>query len=160
MTESVLLSSIDLQEYLDEHKIPGKIVFLDAMTRTVVQAALALNASPQQIIKSMIFLIDEKPVVAISCNTSPVSKKLVRKHFGVSKRLVRLAKAEDVLCITGYKVGTVPPFGHLEKIRTIMDPSVLESHTVYGGGGDYTSMLRLESAALLEHTQAEIVNIN
>ena len=160
MTESVLLSSIDLQEYLDEHKIPGKIVFLDAMTKTVVQAAVALNASPQQIFKSMVFLIDEKPVIAIICNTSPVNKKLVRKHFAVSNRQVKLAKAPDVLRITGYKAGTVPPFGHVEKLMTIMDPSVLEAHTVYGGGGDYTSMLRIESAALLKHTQAEIVKLN
>jgi prolyl-tRNA editing enzyme YbaK/EbsC (Cys-tRNA(Pro) deacylase) len=160
MTEPVLLSSIDLQEYLDEHQIPGKIVFLDAMTKTVVQAAFALKASPQQIIKSMVFLIDEKPVIAIICNTVPVNKRLVRKYFGVSKRLVRLAKAEDVRLLTGYKVGTVPPFGHLEKIKTIIDPSVLESHTVYGGGGDYTSMIRIESTALLNHTQAEIVRLN
>jgi prolyl-tRNA editing enzyme YbaK/EbsC (Cys-tRNA(Pro) deacylase) len=104
--------------------------------------------------------IDEKPVLVISAGTSPINKKMVRKHFGISKRQLRMAKALEVFETTGYKIGTVPPFGHKVKIETIIDPSVMECHTVYGGGGDTMTMLGIESAALLKHTNAEVVNIS
>ena len=159
MQNEILLSSIHLQEYMDEQGVPGKIVFLDAMTKTVVQAAVALKISPDQIIKSILFIINDEPVIAISIGTRSINKKFLRKHFDASKRQVRLAKGEEIFDITGYKTGTLPPFGHKIKIKTLIDPSVLECHTVFGGGGDLSSMVQIESKILLEHTGAEVVQL-
>ncbi len=160
MLSKNLLSSFDLEDYMEKHGISGKIEVLDASTKTVIQASVALGVSQHQIIKSILFFLDEKTVLVISAGTSPIDKKMVRKHFGVSKRQLRIAKALEVFEFTGYKIGTVPPFGHKEKIKTIIDPSVMECHTVYGGGGDLMTMLGIESAVLLKHTNAEVVKIS
>jgi prolyl-tRNA editing enzyme YbaK/EbsC (Cys-tRNA(Pro) deacylase) len=71
MQSQDLLSSFDLQDYMEKHGISGKIELLDANTNTVVHAAVALNVSQHQIIKSILFFIDEKPVLVISAGTSP-----------------------------------------------------------------------------------------
>ena len=155
-----MLSSLDLQDYLEKHKISGDLKPMDASTETVVKAAVALNISHLQIIKSILFMINEEPVLIISAGTSHINKKLVRKIFGMSKRKVRPAKTDEVLEITGYLIGTVPPLGHKTKLKTIIDPSVMECHTVFGGGGDLMTMLGIESKVLLDHTKAEIINVS
>ena len=160
MSTQKLLSSFDLQDYMDKHSIPGMVESLDLTTNTVVQAAIALNISPQQIIKSLLFIIDDEPVLLISAGISPINKKIVRNHFGVSRKKLRFAKAEEILEITGYRIGTLPPFGHVTKLKTIIDPSVMESHTVYGGGGDPMTMVKVESIIIMEHTNAELVEIS
>ena len=86
MQSQDLLSSFDLQDYMEKHGIPGKIELLDASTKTVVHAAVALNVSHHQIIKSILFFIDEKPILAIEA-------KLADTKF--SPQLRRFRKAVD-----------------------------------------------------------------
>jgi hypothetical protein len=50
----------------------------------------------------------------------------VAKHLGVLRRHVRLATPAEVLESTGYRVGTVPPFGHYTSLRTLVDIGVTE----------------------------------
>ena len=158
-TQNHLYSS-DLKEYMEKNSIPGKIETLGSNTKTVVQAASVLGVSPQQIIKSLLFIIADEPVILISAGTALIDKKAVRKHFKVSKRQLRLAKPEEMVEITGYSVGTMPPLGHKTKLRTIIDPSVMEYPSVYGGGGDTMAMVKIRSEILLEHANAEIMDIS
>jgi hypothetical protein len=65
---------------------------------------------------------------------------------------------EEVLAITGFCVGTVPPFAHRTRLRTLVDAAVLNSgEKVVGGGGDVNTHVVLEASALLEATCGEAV---
>lgn len=160
MTDQKTLTSFDLREYMDKHNVPGELITLELSTKTVVLAATALNVPSQQIIKSLVFIIDDEPVLLISAGTPSVDMKSVRNHFGVSRKKVGFAKWDEMLEITGYAGGTMPHVGHKIKLKTILDPSVMENHEVYGGGGDTNTMMKIKSEVLLEHTNAEIVDIS
>ncbi|NJN95418.1 MAG: YbaK/EbsC family protein [Anaerolineales bacterium] len=73
---------------------------------------------------------------------------------------MKFAGVEQALEITGYIVGSMPPFGHRRKLRTLVDPAIAEFEIIYGGGGDIDAMMRLTSAELLRVTAGEVVGIS
>ena len=47
----------------------------------------------------------------------------------------RLAKPHEVLEITGYTVGGVPPVAHATELQVLMDDTLLRHETVYAAAG-------------------------
>jgi len=146
----------NLQAYLDEHQIPAEIVFPGAPTPTVPAAAEALKVAPDQIVKSVIFLVDDKPFLVYGCGTRRVDPRKLASRLNVSRKRVTLATAEQVLEITGYAVGTVPPIGLKTPMPAFMDPAVQAYDTVYAGGGGMNALLKIASAELQRVSRAEV----
>ena len=115
----------DLSEYMHAHDIPGEILHLSVPTPTVETAAQAVGTSVDQIIKSILFLVDEQPVLAIACGLPSIQRRAIADLYGVGKKRVKLAAAETVLEISGYEVGAMPPFGHRQPLVTLIDTRVL-----------------------------------
>ena len=151
------LTPQDLEMYLTKHQIDGELIHLSVPTPTVETAAEAVNVSPDQIVKSLLFIIDGHPALVIASGLGRIDRRLLGSHFGVSRKKTSFADAETVLALTGYPVGAVPPLGHREKLQVLVDPSVLEHDTVYAGGGSDTTLLRLQSQDILKYTQAEVI---
>jgi len=90
-----------------------------------------------------------------------IEQRALASTFGVGRKKVKLADPETVLQMTGYPVGTVPPFGHPQSLRTIIDPRVLEHAQIYAGGGEHNAMLRLENSQdIVRVSGAEILNLH
>jgi prolyl-tRNA editing enzyme YbaK/EbsC (Cys-tRNA(Pro) deacylase) len=150
----------DLQHYLDEAGIVGKIVYLDVPTPTVEAAAQAVGTSPDRIIKSVLFLVNrETPVLAIANGTSHIDSRAIAGRFGVGRKRVKLADAPTVQHFTGYPAGAVPPFGHATQMDTLVDPAVLEHTRVYGGGGSGSALLHFDPRDLLRVSGAVVVSL-
>jgi prolyl-tRNA editing enzyme YbaK/EbsC (Cys-tRNA(Pro) deacylase) len=160
MTPSSSLTSADLQRFIDEQQIEATILVLDEHTPTVPDAARALNVAPEQIIKSLVFLVREEPLLVINNGTVKVDRSKVAARLGVGKKQVKFASADQALAITGYVVGSMPPFGHRLKLMTLVDPAVTGFDLIYGGGGDINAMLRLAPAELLRATEAELLPVS
>ena len=87
--------------------------------------------------------------------TVPDAARALARALGVGRRAVRLASPERTRAITGYAVGSMPPFGHRAPLPTLVDSlSVPESGVVYGGGGEHDVLLRVPVDALLSVTRA------
>ena len=84
-----LLTPSDLQAYMQAQGIPGKILLLETPTPTVEIAAQVVSAQPDQIIKSILFTVDEEPVLAIAC--------LALIHISEPTRLLSISYA--VFCL-------------------------------------------------------------
>ena len=153
------MDSSDLQKFIDEMAVEATIVHLASDTPTVEEAARALGCQPEQIGKSILFLADDQPRLVIANGVTKVGYKALADHLGTSRRRLKLAKPESVLNITGYPVGTVPPFGHRQIIPTIVEQRVLDQETIYAGGGAINALMRLTTAELLRVSQAEIVSL-
>jgi prolyl-tRNA editing enzyme YbaK/EbsC (Cys-tRNA(Pro) deacylase) len=119
---------------MDTHAIAGEILHLDVPTPTVETAAEAVGAHPDQIVKSVLFLIDGSPVLAVAYGIAHIERRGIADRYNVGRKRVKLADAETVLQFTGYPAGAVPPFGHPRPLRTLLDPGVLEYEQVYAGG--------------------------
>ena len=153
------LTPEDLSLYLKQHKINGEVIPLDVPTPTVEAAAEALNVSPDQIVKSLLFLVEDKPVLVVANGTARIDRRLLGKHFGVSRRKTIFADPETVIELTGYPVGAVPPIGHRTEILALVEPDILKQEVVYGGGGSGSALMRLKPADILAYNQAEVVSL-
>ena len=149
-----------LAGFIVENGIEAEILRLEAETKTVAAAAAVLGLKPEQIIKSVLFLANGEPVVAIAGGQARIAWKRLADHLGISRRRLKTAKAEQVLEITGYVVGSVPPFGHRQPLRTVVDTAVYDQKTVYGGGGDIDALLRIQTAELCRVVGAETANLS
>jgi prolyl-tRNA editing enzyme YbaK/EbsC (Cys-tRNA(Pro) deacylase) len=149
----------DLAAFIADHGIAAEIVPMVVETPTVPAAAAALGVSPAQIIKSLLFLVGDRPVLVIASGETPVDRGVLAARFGVGKKQVKLADPETVLRLTGYPAGGVPPFGHPQPLPTLLDRRVLAWDVIYGGGGDDHTLLRITPAELARVTGAEWVEI-
>ena len=154
-----MLKPEDLQAYMDQNGVPGEILHLAVPTPTVEAAARAVNAQNDQIVKTLVFVIRDQALAAIACGTAPMDRRKIAAHFDVGRKRVKLATPEQVLEITGYPAGAVPPFGHKTALPTLLDPRVLENDEVYAGGGAENALVRLKSGDILLITTAEIVDL-
>jgi len=143
------MTPFDLAHYLSQQEIDARLITNIGDTPTVPTAARALGVSVDQILKTLLFYVGDKPVVVISHGVEPVPARALADHFGVGKRRIKLARPEQVLAETGYPVGGVPPIGHCTPHLTLMAQSILAYDVVYGGGGDDKTMLRIPVAELL-----------
>ncbi|MEN8243903.1 MAG: YbaK/EbsC family protein [Thermodesulfobacteriota bacterium] len=154
------MNSSDLQGYIDRNTIQTTIILLKEHTLTVEDAARALNVKTVQIIKSLVFQVNGVPFLVINNGLARVDRKKLAAYIGVGRKKVKFADPDQVLEMTGFVVGSMPPFGHKNRLRTMVDPAVTRQETVYGGGGDINAMMRIAPNALLEATHAEITELS
>ena len=150
----------DLQRFVDENRLAAEIIALSVHTATVADAADALGVAAKQIIKSLVFRVEESPLLVINNGLARVDRKKLAALMGVGRKRVKFASPEQALSITGYGVGAMPPFGHRDRLRTIVDAAVMELDEIYGGGGSIDAMMRLTPDELIRITEAEVVEIS
>ncbi len=149
----------ELRAFMQAHAIQGEILHLEMPTPTVETAAQAVKAHPEQIIKSILFTIDEQPVLAIACGLSTISRRAIADLYGVGKKRIKLATPEKVVEISGYEVGAMPPFGHRNPLRTLIDQRVLELTAAYAGGGAENALVRLNPEEIQRVTSARVLDL-
>jgi len=154
------MNSKNLQAFIDTHRLAAVILPLEVHTATVDDAARALGVDAHMIIKSLVFMAGEHPILVITTGVARVDRKKLAAYLGMSRKRVKFARAEQALAVTGYVVGSMPPFGHRQELKTLVDLTAAERETVYGGGGSIDAMMRLSSSELLEVTHAEVVDVS
>jgi prolyl-tRNA editing enzyme YbaK/EbsC (Cys-tRNA(Pro) deacylase) len=157
---TALYTSESLQQFIEAHQIEATILPMEGHTPTVSDAARELKVSTDQIIKSLVFICDETPLLVINNGLSRVDRRKLAAYLEVGRKKVKFASADQALAITGFVVGSMPPFGHRQTLRTLVDPAVLALDTLYGGGGAIDAMMRLSPQELLRVTGAETVPIS
>jgi Cys-tRNA(Pro)/Cys-tRNA(Cys) deacylase len=122
-----------------------------------MQAAEALGEAPQRVLKTLIALVDGKPVCVVLRSDREVSmKKLAAALGGKSAEMMKPAEAERV---SGYKIGGVSPFGQSRRLRTAIDAEALAEPHVYVNAGQRGLQARLspqDVARLLDAVVAPI----
>jgi Cys-tRNA(Pro)/Cys-tRNA(Cys) deacylase len=116
-----------------------------------VQAAEALGEPPNRVLKTLMALVDGKPVCVIVPSDHEVSmKKLAAAFAGKSAQMMKPADAERA---TGYKVGGISPFGQMKPTRTAIEEQAMAHEQVFLNGGQRGLQVRLnprDAAALLK----------
>ena len=72
---------------------------------------------------------------------------------------VRITSPENVLNKTGYSVGGIPPFGHLEKCIIICDEDLLKYDILWGAGGTSDTVFPISPEELVKLSGAVIADI-
>lgn len=125
--------------------------------RVGLQAAQALDEPPSRVLKTLMALLDGKPVCVILPSDREVGmKKLAAALGGKSATMMPPADAER---ITGYKVGGVSPFGQKKAVPTAVEAEALVEPYVYVNGGQRGLQIRLTPADLVAALGAKVAAI-
>ncbi len=140
----MLLGKEDLEIFMKENGIKGKIICFE---KPVMSSEQAKEFVGGKVVKSVLIMVDDQPVLCILPGSKRIDFEKIKKIFNA--REVRLCKAKEVKEITGYDIGSLPPFGHKQKITTIVDESVLGYDVMYFGGGSHYCLLELNKEEFL-----------
>jgi len=157
---SQALNRADLQRFVDKQRLEAVILPLEEHTATVADAARVLGVRSEQIIKSLVFLVEGEPLLLVNNGETKVDRRKLAARLSVGRKRIKFATPDQALSVTGYVVGSMPPFGHLQKLKTFVDPAVVDQAVVFGGGGDIDAMMRLDPQELLRVTGAEVLDIS
>jgi prolyl-tRNA editing enzyme YbaK/EbsC (Cys-tRNA(Pro) deacylase) len=113
-----------VQERLRERGLEVDVVDLPDSTRTAAEAAEACGCELGQIVKSLVFVIDEQPTMVLCAGDRRVSAIDGEP-----------ASAEIVRAATGFSIGGVPPLGHDTDLPTIFDESLRRFDRVWCAAG-------------------------
>ena len=121
-------------------------------TKTAVDAAEAIGCDVAQIVKSLVFIVDARPVLAFTSGANRVDpEKLAQVAEGSE---ARRASPEEARAATGFAVGGTPPFGHPEPVVSFVDPELLTFEEVWAAAGTPDSVFPLAPSELLRATGA------
>lgn len=144
---------------LDELGIEHRIFLHEGPVTSFEQAARERGQRPAQIVRSILFQVRAGEfVMALMAGPAQVDWKSLRKLVGRSR--VRMATEEEVLEVTGYRVGMVSPFGMARQVKVMIDASVLREDEISIGSGIRDMAIILKSADLHRALKgAEIVRL-
>ena len=102
-------------------------------TRTATDAARAVGCEVAEIVKSLVFVADDAPVVALVSGAHRVD--LARLAVAVGAAEVRKANGDEARDATGFPIGGVPPFGHSGAVTVVVDRDLLGHDRLWAAAG-------------------------
>lgn len=128
-----------VQKALGELKIEATVEELPDSTRTAQEAAQAVGLTVGQIVKSLVFMNGESPVLVCASGANRVSTdKLDRLVEGT----VRQASPDDVRSATGFAIGGVPPTGFARPLTTFIDRDLMQYDEICAAAGTPHAVFR------------------
>jgi prolyl-tRNA editing enzyme YbaK/EbsC (Cys-tRNA(Pro) deacylase) len=154
---SRLGSAARVRLFLEAHGLADEIVHFAESTKTAQMAADAMGCELGQIVKSLVFVVDETPVLALVAGDRRGDGEVIAREAGGSS--ARFADAETVREATGYAIGGVSPFDLPPDLLVLADESLGRYEIVYPAAGTPSSMVRMTFDRLLEVTGARLAAV-
>jgi Cys-tRNA(Pro) deacylase len=140
---------------LESLGIPHRVFIHETPVTNFEQAAADRGQRPEQIVRSILFQVREGEfVMVLMAGPDQIDWRKLRQI--VKRSRLRMATEEEVLEVTGYRIGTVSPFGMKNqarpefdrRVRVMIDASVLREEEVSIGSGVRNMAIILKSADL------------
>ena len=128
-------------------------------TRTAADAARAVGCDVAAIVKSLVFMADDRPVLALTSGRNRIDEARLAAATGATA--VRKATADEARRATGSAIGGTPPFGHTGDgvADVLIDPALLQHDEVWAAAGTPSSVFPIPPARLIEVAGARIVDV-
>jgi Cys-tRNA(Pro) deacylase len=104
-------------------------------TKTAQDAATAIGVEVGQIVKSLVFGVDDEIVMALVSGSNQLDEKKLAAAAGGLK--CKRVDADAVRAATGFPIGGVPPFGHITQLRVFVDADLLQYDDVWAAAGTW-----------------------
>jgi len=128
-----------------------------ASTRTAQDAAREIGVSVGEIVKSLVFVADGRPIVVLCCGDRRVSEERLREVVSASG--VRRTTADEAKHFTGYAIGGVPPFAHETPCETVIDEDMSRFEMVWAAAGLPDAVFAVSVADLRRLSNAKSARI-
>ncbi len=147
-------------QYLREREAPHRLFHHSGSIHSLEQAAQERGEQPEQVVRSIVFRLGEDEfVMVLMPGPGQVPWNALRRYLGQSR--MTMANEEELLQATGYRPGTVNPFGLPHPMRVLIDQGVLDQPEVSLGSGQRGLAIIMKPADLLAALDTvEIVNFS
>ncbi len=121
------------EQAADEYDIDIQVEEFPEGTKTAADAARAVGCDVAQIASSLVFLVDEEPVVVVTSGANRVDEDRVADTFDAES--AEMADAERIKELLGWSIGGVPPICHASDVPVLFDPTLSGFDTVWAAAG-------------------------
>jgi Cys-tRNA(Pro) deacylase len=128
-----------------------------AGARTAADAAAAIGVDVGQIVKSLIFAVDGRVVLAYVSGANQLDEAKLAAAAG-GEHCARV-DADTVRQATGYPIGGVPPFGHATELAAFVDPDLLQYDEVWAAAGTWHDVFPIAPADLVRASAAVVTDL-
>jgi prolyl-tRNA editing enzyme YbaK/EbsC (Cys-tRNA(Pro) deacylase) len=129
-----------LQSRLHQRGLEVEVRELPDSTRTAKEAAAAVGCEVGQIVKSLVFVRGDEPVMVLCAGDRRVDAGALG---------LRAATADEARAATGFAIGGVPPLGHERELPTLVDESLRRFETVWCAAGTPHAVFEVATEALV-----------
>ncbi len=142
-------------DYLEERGITHrKLEFPESTPGGAAQVAAARGFRPRQMVKTLIFETGEGEPVLVMLGGDQVAKSGLLKA-AIGSRNIKMASRERVRKITGYEVGSIPPFHwQPQGFRSFLEISLMDEAELGVGAGRWGQEIILSPADLVRASNA------
>lgn len=127
-------------------------------TPTAEDAANAVGCRLDQIVKSLVFDCDGRPILALVPGNRRADPRKVAKAAGCER--ARVARPDRVREVTGFEPGAVAPFPLPRVERVFVDPRLLRHDRVWIGAGSPSHLASLPPLELVRLSRAEQADVS
>ena len=136
--------------------VEGNVIELSESARTAAQAAAACGVGVGQIVKSLVFLAGEEPILVLVSGANQADE---RRLAALAGQTVRRADADTVRARTGYAIGGVPPVGHPRPLRVFVDEDLLAYDRVIAAAGTPHAVFPITPGELCRVTGGTVADL-
>ena len=126
-------------------------------TRTAAEAAQAVGCDVAQIVKSLVFMANEAPVLALVSGSNRVDLDRLAAATGASE--ARRADGDEARAATGFAIGGVPPFGHSESVTVVVDRDLTTHEWLWAAAGLPDAVFRISPSELLRVSGGTVADL-
>ena len=147
-----------VQQKLESFGLNSSIVEFSQSTRTAQEAADAIGCEVAHIVKSLIFCTQttHMPILVLTSGANRVNEKMIEQIIGEK---IKKADADFTREVTGFAIGGVPPIGHTQHMKIIIDQDLLQYEKVWAAAGTPHTVFSLRSAELVTITKGIVAKI-
>jgi prolyl-tRNA editing enzyme YbaK/EbsC (Cys-tRNA(Pro) deacylase) len=128
------VSVVRVQAALRDLGSEAQVIELADTARSAADAAASIGTEQGSIVKSLVFMIGDQPVMALVSGDRRCREKALPDALDLTGKVKR-ANADQVRDATGFAIGGVAPVGHPEPLPLIIDAGLARFETVYAAAG-------------------------
>ena len=128
------------KEHLKKYGLENRIMEFAVSSATVEEAAKAINCSEEEIVKTLSFIVEDKPILIAVAGDSKIDNRKFKAEFHTKAKMIPSDSVEKLI---GHAVGGVCPFGTNENVDVYLDNSLRRFGTVYPASGSSNSAVKL-----------------
>ncbi len=153
--------NLPAHDFLEERGIPHRRLEFPATTeKGAANVAKALGYAEAQMVKTLIFetATGERVLVMLGGDKNAVSGRLKR---ALGSRNIRLGAPATVKAVTGYEIGSIPPFSwQPEGFRSIVDEGLMREEELGVGAGVWGQEIMMSPTDLVAACAGEVFGLS
>lgn len=128
------------------------VIELPESSATVALAAQALKTEPDQIAKTLSYLVNDQPILIVMAGEARTDNRKYKDTFHKKAKMIPFDQVEDYI---GHAPGGVCPFAVKANVKVYLDQSLKRHETVFPAAGSENSAVKLTIPQLEKYSGYE-----